>query len=229
MEQEIEQQEFIRPSQLNPEIHTSPVNCRIQIGTRNRSTRIHKTIKTESRNSQAASTHSAVVHDLIAAGAWILPCHNSRHRHVSPVLTNWLANFNAPLFDLGKPDVIIQDGRPICKMKIWHMWDTIRYKMPTVSWHKGVWHRLAVARYAHHLWLVCHGRINTLQRLASFGMGVLDLCYLCVGGRESLDHLLLLCSYNHQILSQLGTMLGLPYQATSWLQLLHSWILIINI
>lgn len=174
--------------------------------------------------SQATSTHDAVVNDLIASGVWLLPRPNSRLHHVSPAFVSWLADFNSPSFDLNKPDVIIWDGRPVSKIKIWYIWDSIRHKVPTVSWYKGVWHRLAIPRYAHHLWLVCHGRINTLKCLASFGLEVLDCCYLCVGGHESLDHLLLHCTYSYQVLASLGTLLGLPHQASSWLELLHTWV-----
>lgn len=144
------------------------------------------TYKNDPIISQATSTPSAVIHELIASGAWTLPRPNNRLHHISPVLVNWLANFNDPSFDLSKPDVIIWDDRPISKTKIGHIWNSIRHKMPMVSWYKGVWHSLAIPRYAHHLWLVCHGRLNTLQRLASFGLEVNDCCYLCVGGMSLL-------------------------------------------
>lgn len=107
---------------------------------------------------------------------------------------------------------------------IWHIWDSIRHNRETVTWHKAVWHRLSIPRYAHHLWLICHGRIYTLHRLASLGLEVIDCCHLCVGGRESLDHLFLFCTYSNQVVAHLGTLLGLPYHAFSWQELLHSWL-----
>lgn len=111
------------------------------------------------------------------------------------------------------------------RLKTRNILDSIRHRQPQIDWHYTVWHRLNINRYAHLQWLSCLGRLNTLQRLASFGMDVIDHCYLCVGGREDTNHLFLHCPYSNFILRKISKKLGLILNNQTWLHLLQNWLL----
>ncbi|KAK1355690.1 hypothetical protein POM88_048946 [Heracleum sosnowskyi] len=146
-----------------------------------------------------------------------------RLHHVQQNFLAWLENFDFPGFNLQLPDVILWNGTPLHKLKAWHIWDSIRFKMPTVPWSKYVWHKLAITRYAHHQWVLCWDRLPTLQRLASFGITVLQHCFLCVGGTESTAHLFVTCPYSSYVLRCLAEKLNLTFHATTWVDLLNEW------
>ncbi|KAK1373088.1 hypothetical protein POM88_029281 [Heracleum sosnowskyi] len=110
-------------------------------------------------------------------------------------------------------------------MRTWHIWNSIRFKLPKVPWHQFVWHKLNITRYAHCEWLACHGRLSTFHRLALFGIDIMPHYLLCAGGIETLDHLLVSCLYSSFILHKLVNMVhdtstaGFP----TWLGLLTAW------
>lgn len=52
-------------------------------------------------------------------------------------------------------------------------------------------------------WLLCHGRVNTLDRLARFGIVTTVSCCFCVGNMESCQHLFLACPYSQFIITEL--------------------------
>lgn len=116
-------------------------------------------------------------------------------------MSSWIATFGFPPLSLDGRDSISWDGSDKVTTRI--IWDSIRQSRPAVSWHSSVWFPGHVPRFAHHSWLLCHGRLNTLSRLHSFGMNVQTHCYLCAGGIESAQHLLMSCSYAHFILQEL--------------------------
>ncbi|KAK1371319.1 hypothetical protein POM88_037411 [Heracleum sosnowskyi] len=154
-----------------------------------------------------------------------LPRANARHHHISPKLTHWLSNFDNPRFNLNIGDCILWEGTDLRKIRTWHIWDSIRYKLPEVPWHSFVWHKLKVVRYAHFMWVACHGRLSTLHRLASFGLDILPHCLFCAGGLETLDHILVSCPYSSYILRNLATLVhvDITTEFASWLDLLHNW------
>lgn len=120
---------------------------------------------------------NAKVHDIIWTGRWMLPTSNAHHHHVAKVhdiiwtgsFTSCLHQFDFPVFDLNKDDVIIWNEVPLSKLKVWHIWNATRFKLPEVPWEGFVWHRLQVNRYAHYEWLLCLDCLPTLHKLASFG------------------------------------------------------------
>lgn len=110
-------------------------------------------------------------------------------------------------------------GTLLTQLKIWHIWDTIRFRRQEASWHHLVWHKLKILRYAHHQCLVCLGRISTLDRLASFGLQVKNHCYLCVGGLETVNHLFVHYPYSASVLLHLASLLDLYARHGSWLEI----------
>ncbi|KAK1365079.1 hypothetical protein POM88_040640 [Heracleum sosnowskyi] len=163
---------------------------------------------------------NATVNTLISSGRWILPQPNLRHHHVQHRLSNWLKHFDNPVFNLNTQDAILWNGVPFKKLKIRHIWDSTRFKLPHVPWFSSVWHKLAISRYAHHQWILCWNRLPTLQRLASFGLVTIQHCYLCVGGLECSSHFFVSCIYSSFVLGLLAQKLRLPIQARSWIDLM---------
>lgn len=177
---------------------------------------------------QCGMSSGATVGDLLSSSGWVLPVPNSRLNHLDPLLVHWLATFNYPSFNLESRDYILWDGNDINKVKTWHVWESIRRRGEPVPWFGDVWHKLQINRYAHHLWLVCHGRLNTSARLARFGILISQQCYLCVSGKETDNHLFLHCHYSSYILIRLLHLLGLRVAGDSWLQVLQGILSIID-
>ncbi|KAK1372210.1 hypothetical protein POM88_028403 [Heracleum sosnowskyi] len=172
---------------------------------------------------QSGLTAEATINTLTHTGQWILPRPSSRLHHVQHNFLHWLHTFNFPDFNLQATDVILWNGTPLKKLKIWHIWDSIRLKRPPVFWSTLVWHKLAISRYAHHQWILCWNRLPTLHRLASFGLPIPQHCFLCVGGIETASHLFVTCSYSSFVLSQLAEKLHIPFTSTTWESLMMDW------
>jgi len=179
----------------------------------------HDTIATTKKSvifSQAGLPHSALVHHLIHRGSWALPTPNARHHHIDSRFRDWLHNFTPHSFDLHKPDKILWGDVAASKVKASHIWHSIRHQRPQMSWHKAVWHRLQIQRYAHTMWLACHDRLYTKVRLIRFGALVTPDCILCVGGIEDRSHIFLTCPYSAYVLSML-------FRGIHWLPSANNW------
>lgn len=130
------------------------------------------------------SYRKAPVHDFIRTGSWVLPSINSQHQHEFPTFTACLNSFGFPGFDLAREDCMLWDGVLASKVSSRIIWDCIRPEAVWCLWRQ-LWSPDLATRYAHLNWLVCHGRLNTLDRLASFGMVVPIHCFLCADGLET--------------------------------------------
>ncbi|XP_074342078.1 uncharacterized protein LOC141679483 [Apium graveolens] len=170
--------------------------------------------------SQCGLHHSAMLSSVIHLGAWRLPRPNSRHHHLDPLLFHWLEiSITHPLLLMGQ---ILCFGMASMQSRL-RLGILGILSETWVSLCCGlVWHRLRVARYAHHQWLICHGRLNTLSRLHRFGIVDSQQCFLCIGGRETISHLFVHCTYSKWILSRILAMLGLSIAGDTWLSLLNS-------
>ncbi|XP_074346533.1 uncharacterized protein LOC141685322 [Apium graveolens] len=114
------------------------------------------------------------------------------------------------------PDLLLWNGIDAAKAKTWDIWDSIRFKAEMVPWHTGVWHKLRVNRYAHHQWVFCHGRLQTLARLHRFGLVESQQCFLGICARETDSHIFLHCSYSNWILRSLMAPLDIVIHGESW-------------
>ncbi|XP_074327861.1 uncharacterized protein LOC141665779 [Apium graveolens] len=170
--------------------------------------------------SQCGLHHNARLSSIILNGTWRLPRPNPRHHHLDPLLTQWLQAFDYPTVNSNGMDTLLWDGINATKIKTWHIWNSIRSRGYLVPWYKAILHRLRVTRYAHHQWLMCHGRLNTLSRLHRFGIVDSEQCFLCISGRETDSHLFVHCTYSRWILSQLLGMLGISIIGDTWLSML---------
>lgn len=165
--------------------------------------------------------YSDKVSKIIVSGSWYFPSPNSRHHHLAPVLDHWLKNFDNPVLSPGE-DTLSWDGLDATKVKTWHVWNSIRNRNALVPWSMAIWHKLRISRYAHHQWLVCHGKLSTLSRLYRFGIVQTQQCFLCIGGKETDNHLFLHCHYSRWILSRLLGSLSITIIGDSWLDFLQS-------
>lgn len=78
-------------------------------------------------------------------------------------------------------------------------WDFFRDKGAPVPWHQMILFSGMVPRHAMILWLVARGRLNTLDRLASFGISQSLTRPLCNGDNENLSHVLFSCQFSNRI------------------------------
>ncbi|XP_074323233.1 uncharacterized protein LOC141660169 [Apium graveolens] len=99
--------------------------------------------------SQVRSSPNVLVHSLIASGSWCLLVPSTTSRHTSPTLVAWLRDFSPTTVNLTTQDSITWDGVSLVKVKTWHIWDSIRRRLPEVPWHSFIWHKLTVTRYAY--------------------------------------------------------------------------------
>lgn len=171
---------------------------------------------------QAGISSAASVHSLLTSGSWILPRPSPRLHHIHPLLAHWTEHFDYPTFDLTIPDVLLWDDIPLRKIKARNVWTSIRTHAPQVPWSHLVWNRLRIQRYAHLEWILCHGRLPTFTRLASFGLQVLSSCTLCPGGIETEAHLFLLCPYSNFILAKLAGLINFNIVGSTWKEFLIS-------
>ncbi|XP_074348472.1 uncharacterized protein LOC141687180 [Apium graveolens] len=171
---------------------------------------------------QCSLPHTATVASVINSGYWMLPRPNLRTHHVAPLLTAWIEDPNLPTIHSSGCDHILWDGVPSIKIRTWNIWNSIRDTKPPVLWHRAVWHRLQINRFAHHQWLTCLNRLNTLARLHRFGIASTQQCFLCIMGRETITHLFLHCTYSRWILMELFRHLDISIAHASWTEFLQS-------
>ncbi|XP_074347029.1 uncharacterized protein LOC141685850 [Apium graveolens] len=176
--------------------------------------------QTSSIISQCGLHHSAKLSGIIHNGSWRLPTPNRMHHHLDPLLIHWLNTFDHPTINSAGIDMIQWDGIDATKISTWHIWSSIRSRADLVPWCKAVWHRLRITRYAHHQWLVCHGRLGTLARLNRFGIVDSQQCFLCISGRETDSHLFVHCTFSRWILARILGKLGIGIIGNTWLALL---------
>lgn len=163
---------------------------------------------TDSIIANSGSNAAATVGDHISSGGWSLPQASIHRTRGAQIHSNWLDSFDFPVFDLSKDDVILWNGMP--KLTSHDLWDSIRENAPIVPWCDAVWLKHGTSRYAHHNWLLSHGRLYTLARLHhSFGMDLSVQCFLCINGEETDSHLFLHCPYSRFILDQLLDPMGI--------------------
>ncbi|XP_074360896.1 uncharacterized protein LOC141701135 [Apium graveolens] len=170
--------------------------------------------------SQCGLHRNASLSSIIHNGSWRLPSPNPRYHHLDPLLVHWLQTFDYPTINSNGVDTLLWDGTAATKIRTWHIWNSIRSRGDAVPWFKAVWHRLRVTRYAHHQWLLCHGRLNTLSRLYRFGLVDSQQCFLCISGRETDSHLFVHCTYSRWVLSRLLGRLDMVIVGDTWLSLL---------
>ncbi|WOH03288.1 hypothetical protein DCAR_0622684 [Daucus carota subsp. sativus] len=100
-------------------------------------------------------------------------------------------------YSYSNPGARVSDiiGRACPLVNVRWIWDSIRRRTAVTPWWKAVWFKHGIPRFRTHSWLLCLGRLGTLDRLDNWNITDTTLCYLCVGGVESHNHLFLHCPY----------------------------------
>lgn len=102
------------------------------------------------------------------------------------------------------PNVLCEDSirwllSPSGIFSIKTVWNAFRFSAPEVDWHKVVWFKHHVPRWAIVQWLCILGRLATRDRL--FRWGVIDCatCVLCTNFDESHEHLFFGCPFSTSV------------------------------
>ena len=141
------------------------------------------------------SNPGARVSDIIVEGSWCLPQPNPNQRRPSERFERWRQDFHYPSVNSGRNDKLLWEGRACPLVNVRWIWDSIRRRTAVTPWWKAVWFKHGIPRFRTHSWLLCLGRLGTLDRLDNWNITDTTLCYLCVGGVESHNHLFLHCPY----------------------------------
>lgn len=89
-------------------------------------------------------------------------------------------------------------------------WDVLRPRGPIQPWSKIIWFKGSVPKHAFNMWVSHLDRLPTRQRLADWGMNILNVCCICSSSPETRDHLLLSCNFAAQIWNQVFIRVGSP-------------------
>ncbi|KAL1823105.1 hypothetical protein ACET3Z_009883 [Daucus carota] len=137
----------------------------------------------------------AVVADIISPGGWMLP-HSNFHE-----LVIWKNQFDfSTHFDLAQRDKICWDNICGSKIRVTHLWDSIRRRGNNTIWAPFVWHKLGVPRFSFHHWLLMLNRVSTADKLVNRGVTSSDACFFYINGTESNHHLFLECPFTQRII-----------------------------
>ena len=112
----------------------------------------------------------------------------------------------------GQDDNILWKGNTIYSVKELQKHVTLEVEIDSLVY--TVWKKLTPPKVEFFMWLALLGRLNTRQRLCDKGLLQEDqtICLLCSLQPESLDHILLLCSYSQQVWISLAAELGQSLQ-----------------
>ncbi|KAL2922721.1 LINE-1 retrotransposable element ORF2 protein [Bienertia sinuspersici] len=78
-----------------------------------------------------------------------------------------------------------------------------------VHWSRNVWDRWSIPKHSFCSWLAIQNRLKTKERLMQHGVLQDDICSLCGGGAETINHLYFECQYTKRVLELVTSWLGL--------------------
>ena len=96
------------------------------------------------------------------------------------------------------------------------VWNEIRPKQEKQVWHRFLWSSLSIPKHVYITWMAILNRLPTVDRLASWGMAVDELCCLCQQENESSDHLFFGCDYAKTIWKRIMQLCELRREVGSW-------------
>ena len=102
------------------------------------------------------------------------------------------------------------------------LWQNVRVKKDEVDWSNILWSRRGVPRKDFIAWLMMRGKLNTKDRLLSWGIVHDSKCLFC-DGIESRDHLFMDCSFSSRLFKSLMCKLGYNGIQCSWSEVLEWW------
>ena len=138
----------------------------------------------------AGLARNAKVDRIIVNGTWQwpYPCTWELREIILEHTPNYLPNANAE-------DKFIWNATKHGLYESASTWNAIREKNHKVPWHHLIWSTPHIPRHSFILWLAIRERLNTKDRLLSWGMAIDPTCVLCGGTLESIDHLFFQCPF----------------------------------
>lgn len=112
---------------------------------------------------------------------------------------------------------------PVKKFPTALLYKELKGTLPDVCWKKLFFNNYARPRANFCLWMCCHGRLQTKDRLARFGIPNDELCIFC-GLQESITHLFFDCYYSKNIWCEVLRWLRVQHDPKPWTEGLD-WIL----
>ncbi|KAL5127229.1 hypothetical protein HKD37_14G039687 [Glycine soja] len=96
------------------------------------------------------------------------------------------------------------------------MYNLLMDKSDRVPWRFLLNHNIARPRAIVNLWLTCHGRMVTKDRLKRFGMIKENQCSLCKESEESIAHLFFYCKITKFIWEQILKWIEVTHEPKTW-------------
>lgn len=131
----------------------------------------------------------AKVSEIISNGAWNFPNGDTELDDLWPTI-NFLPRIHCK-------DELLWNNSP--KFTIKAVWEAIRARGTASALHHSFWFKDHIPRHAFIHWLACYGRLQTTDRLVSWGIPTTRSCMLCKELEESHDHLFFRCNFADEV------------------------------
>ncbi|CAH8264511.1 unnamed protein product [Arabidopsis lyrata] len=145
---------------------------------------------------------SAVVADALSNGDWWISSSRSRN----PVIQ--FLKQSLPSSQLVDPSRVddrylwkVGDLPPSSKLSTSATWHELNPPIQEVAWHKSIWFKGRIPKHAFIAWLAARNRLQTKDRLISWGLSVPPLCLLCNAANETHQHLFFDCPFFSEVWS----------------------------
>lgn len=139
---------------------------------------------------------SSKVSTIIQNEDWKWP--RQRNRITQSIMAHTPSDFKP---DCGKEDSVVWLPHPQ-GFSVKSAWEAIRSRRPIQQWSKVIWFSKNIPRWSFVLWLAVQQKLNTRDRLLSWGMVVEGGCTFCNIGQESHHHLFFQCPLSFSVWSE---------------------------
>ncbi|XP_075076500.1 uncharacterized protein LOC142163143 [Nicotiana tabacum] len=102
------------------------------------------------------------------------------------------------------------------RFSIKKMYLRLRGNYPKVAWRRLLCNNQECPRWLFTLTLVAHGRLNTKDKLVSWGVRDEQVCPLCEEDNESINHFFFSCVWSANVWVKLLQWLGIHRAAMCW-------------
>lgn len=125
--------------------------------------------------------------------------------------------FNAPptaswvIKKLCKVKETLVDWMTVQKYTISSVYKDLMGTQESTTWAYATWNRITIPRSRFIIWLACHDRLKTKDKLRDMGVIDDDTCPICGSHPESRDHLFFECEYSRQCVIAVRNWLGVPW------------------
>lgn len=117
----------------------------------------------------------------------------------------------------GNKDRVIWNGQMNCTFSVKAAIKVFCNSGDPVQWYKLVWGKGQIPGVAFVLWLVCKGRINTKDRVLSWGLSNFNAdCEFCDDAMETINHLFFECAVTKEVWRRIRCMCLIQINTYSW-------------